>query len=75
MEDLGFAYAAHANKGVIFGMVRGISDFAAGKANGEKMNSQETTAVHAAAFAFGMLAGFIGGASQSLPPKLDTAHL
>jgi nucleoside phosphorylase len=75
MEDLGFAYAAHANKGVTFAVVRGISDFATGKAAAEKENSQQTAAIHAAAFAVEMLAEFIGQESQPEPPKLDTVHL
>jgi nucleoside phosphorylase len=75
MEDFGFAYAAHANKGVTFAVVRGISDFAAGKASAEKENSQEIAAINAAAFAMEMLAGLIGEQSTRVTPQLETKLL
>jgi nucleoside phosphorylase len=75
MEDLGFAYAAHANRGVTFAVVRGISDFAANKVMAEERNSQEIAASHAAAFAIEMLAGFFTQESFSLPPKFEPIDL
>lgn len=75
MEDFGFAYAAHANKGVTFAVVRGISDFATGKASVEKENSQETAATHAAAFAVEMLARLLGDQSGNVSAQLETKLL
>lgn len=73
MEDIGFASAAHANREIIFAVVRGISDLATNKALVEKGNSQEIAARNAAAFAFEMLAGLLK-TTRIRPPKLDLSR-
>ena len=58
-----------------FAVVRGISEFATGKAAAEKGNSQELAAIHAAAFAVEMLVGLIGGQLKRTPSELETKLL
>lgn len=69
MEGRGFLAAAHANRGVEVGVIRGISDLLDDKGASDAAGYQEIAASHAAAFAFQVLANF--EAAPAKPGRVD----
>jgi nucleoside phosphorylase len=66
MEGRGFLEAVHINQPVRGCVVRGISDLLTGKADAEKLGSQERSSDAASAVAFEILAGADGGDDQPI---------